>query len=579
MLDFVARAVDTVFLSSEVDNLVIAHERLKAEIKNRQFEIESLDLEIQSKRDDLTRAINQRNYSLAEIEQLLGVRGLTVENLTIIASQRETIDELLIEIHSLETSKEKLNTEINNLSQAHREKLTEVDQQLASYRKTCIGEINTELENLKREVIKSVEEYRQQTINDHEINLKAELETLSKENNANLETLENERIERIEEITKEMAVWENRLAQHRETYDRERNQLITQAREVIEIEKQKFFLERDRELNRIEQHKLSVEHRLTHETKQVIDEHKGIVIGPYQAEIESLKDELVKLYSQLATKTEKSVDWSVKQIEVWLTKQRKGKTEPQHIRVCGESESGKSHLVNQLISQGLQYFGVDADYLLIDPFQSQTDWAIKPTISNNLEMTISEIESWANKADDDSPPLDKPMILIVDEIDRVIIKEKSVVNHLRSIWSGGRHKGIFLWVIGQNANVKKLTPLDWSDLDNVSQIYLNASGLQFVKNGLSGQNTRPLEGQLAAIKARSQYYATVKTKGVDPYGTSIPLSLFTGPGPTTTTINTPTPSTVVCGNCESPNVVRNGKLNNRPRYKCKDCGKQGYGKG
>jgi hypothetical protein len=601
MLDFIARAIDSTFLSNEVDSLVVAHERIKKEIQNRKTELADYESLLEERQEDITRATYNRNSVLGEIEQLSGIKVNLINGESVLIYKKEQITKLNEEIEDLESHKRNLESLIDGLHQELELGKEEIDKLLKEYHTKRLVEIEETISKEKKDTLQTLKsnleleilafnEEKENTLKSLKSTLESEVSALTMEGQTSkevlretVETLENQRVEAIKGFKEELREWEERIEVLKRNHQQEYQSILTKGREVLDIERAKFFNQRDTEINRLEQQRLLMEDKLKNQTRDVLKENEGLIVGPYLKKIELLEAELVTLHSQLTAKADKNLDWSIGQIEIWLTKTRGGRKEPQHLRIAGESESGKSHLVNSLITEGLQHFGIEADYQILDPFPSQTDWAISPTISNNAEKCLESLQQWANKSDDDSSGLDRPMIVVIDEIDRMIMKFKGeMVSAIRSIWAGGRHKSIFLWAIGQNANVKKLNPLDWSDLDNASQIYLNSSGLQFIKNGLEGQNTRALEGTLNHLKTKSRYYAVVKSKGLEPYAVSRPLKLFvTGTTPPPSPSPSPSPHSsegLVCAHCGSSKVHRAGKVNDKPRVKCLDCNRQSYGK-
>lgn len=584
MLKTLGKIIDSQFLSDEVDSLVSTHEKLKREIGKREIKIANLDRAIEQRQGEMVAAVGRRNTVLGEIEGLLGTKVEVVDKSKILSYQRGEIARLCDEIDKLETHKRDIRALIDALNLELDTGRNAITVSLENYRIQRLEEIESFVEGERVRALESLKS----SLRSEEKALIDEGEGRKASLRETLETIENQRVEVIKAFEGEIEEWEKRIDNLRTNHQREKDKILREGRELLEIEKRKFFNERDAEINRLEKQRISHEDSLKRDIKGLLEKHSPSIIGPYIQRIEALEEEMVSLYGQLTAKAEKSLDWGIGQIEVWLTKKRNGRIEPQHLRIAGESESGKSHLVNSLISQGLQHFGVEADYQIFDPFPSQSEWAIPPTIANDAPGVLEALQTWASRADDDSPGLDRPMILVVDEVDRLIIKfGQEMVSAIRSIWAGGRHKGIFLWAIGQNANVKKLAPLDWSDLDNASQIYLNSSGLQFLKNGLDGQNVKPIEGALAHLKSKSRYYAVVKSKGVEPYAVSRPLTLFPSPSPraleSSPGVLEPSPGPtgkqgLICAHCGSSRVQGAGQIKGRARVKCLECNRQSYGK-
>jgi hypothetical protein len=546
MLKTLLDNLESTVFSNEVLTLTKQHDNLKQHIRVKSREIENLESQINESQ--------QKIFDLTELK-------LTVES------------------------------QIEKLRNFFNIRQSEIDMELAIYRANKLEEVKTELQRYRDEKSVCLDIELSEKIETLELQFRTKSQALETDLFTLKETLEaewsakianlRERLEAfkglcsqsIEGLRGEVRAWEDKLEELQKNYNQVKQRMILESKEIIGIEREKFLVTRDKELNMIEHHRLSVEQSLTHDRNKVLEQYKGPIIAPYLDEINSLEAEVIRLNSLLVAKSGKSFNWTIDQIKRFIVKERNGRLEPNHLRIAGESESGKSHLIDQFITEGLQYFGVIANYEILDPFPSQTEWKVSPKISNDSEGVLLRLKYWEEKCNDDSTGLDNPLIIVVDEIDRMILKYKSdVVSALRSIWGGGRHKGIFLWAIGQNANVKKLSPLDWSDLDNCAQIYLNSSANQFIKNGLEGQNTKPLEGELQHLKKQTEYYAVVKVKGSDPYATVRPFNLF----PTTEKDSEKSVLKMLCSHCGSEKVSKDGKLNDRQRVKCADCGKKGY---
>lgn len=605
------QTIDSQFLAREVDELISYHNKLKEEIGNKQDWVNSLISEGGNLGEEILELKSERTKLLLELKELGEIETVVKSKTDVIKYLNskilyldERIKPLLKQKSTLENNIQELtNTlqvrerevksqidkfrskeikavelELSQIDKTKSERLKAIDLELSQYRESGFNRIKTEMGVVKEDTLQALKA----ALDTRKSALEAEVVNKEQACREQLETLDRECSEAVEALKGSVRAWEERVEELEETYRQRKQALISEAKEIIDIEREKFLLERDRELNRIEQHRLQVEQSLTHDRNRILEQHKGSIIAPYLEQIQILNEELVKHHTLLAAKSGKSFDWDIKQIKLFMTKERNGRLEPQHMRVAGESESGKSHLINEFITKGLQYFGIEANYEILDPFPSQTEWKVTPKISNDSEGALLRLKYWAEKSDDESEGLDRPMIIVIDEIDRMILKYKGdMVSCIRSIWGGGRHKSIFLWALGQNANVKKLSPLDWSDLDNASQIYLNSSCLQFIKNGLEGQNTKQLEGELKHIKTKAKYYSLVKIKGNDPYAVSRPFELFPSKKDTKALPSASTNSSqaLACSHCGSGNVAKDGTLKGRQRVKCADCGKRGYPKG
>lgn len=558
-----SKVVDSLFLSRQVNFLCIRYEQLREELSTKSEQVLALEQSASDYRYKLNSTLNQIKSLNQRIVELSGLESDCVNAEEVRERLQFKVNQVREEIKQLEARKLAVNLEIQNSREGLGKLKLQIENEISTYRQQKQTELEAELEGLKTVQSQALEELYQAKATALEEGLQAlesEGKARAEEVRASVETATIEASQAIEGLGEEVRAWEQRIEELERNYRAKQTEIKNQAIELanIEIEKRRLALDHEQIEN---------EKRFSFEKHKIIEEFKPKLVGPYLQQIANLEEEIIRLNSLLTAKSGKVFNWTLEQIRAFMVKERNGRLEPNHLRIAGESESGKSHTINQFITEGLQHFGVYCDYEILDPFPSQTVWKVKPTISNNPEGVLERLKHWEEICNDETPGLEKPLIVVIDEIDRMILKYgKETVSALRSIWGGGRHKSIFLWAIGQNANVKKLAPLDWSDLDNCAQIYLNSSALQYIKNGLDGQDTKRLEGELRHVKKETKFYAVVKVKGLDPYAIARPYNLF----------SSEEVSTVLrCSHCHSENVKKDGRLNGKQRVHCKDCGKKG----
>ena len=199
----------------------------------------------------------------------------------------------------------------------------------------------------------------------------------------------------------------------------------------------------------------------------------------------SLNDGCLRLrvrHSKRQTKaTEETRDWLP---EVLLKGDR-----PNHLKVSGESESGKSTLVSNAIDiyqselPGLKV-------ILGDPLADtgDSDWGdFEPTYRDDEEC-FQSLQHWAETVQKrkDDPSLERPpTLLIMDEVDTLAADynggDLMVTKAIQKIWKQGRHVGVWLLLIGQSAYPSDLK-LKLGDLRNAVSVYVGSNAPQGMKH-------------------------------------------------------------------------------------------------
>jgi hypothetical protein len=539
--------IDSGLLIGQIDTLIDKHEELKRAIFAKSNRIEDLT-RITTELED-----NIRLLSLEESRIKAQITTLTNSLLNLEQDKKTSIDSL----NSIREKKVKeLELEISQLSEELRANALEaLSIELEEIKGKEVSRLNSDLERIKEDLAQRGQALEEQ------------YQKRAKE-------LEAQLLQQLEVIRASIAKQQETLDNLRANYKNEKYRLISEAKEVIDLERQRLQIDNASELNRIEEVRLRTQSEISQNKKELIKTFEPQIVEPYQVRIEELEVEIVRLNKLLASNSKKSYAWQVEQIKNIITKKRGEKLEPVHLRIAGESESGKSHLVNQLVTTGLGLFGVNCDFELFDPYPSDTEWSIKPYISEDPDKVLERFEYWTNFVESkDSKKLSRPLILICDEGDEMIRGYKAkFVNCVKALWKRGRHVNIFLWLLGQNGNVKPLSPLDWSDLKNASQIYLNQVSYDYLKNALGSRDTKALQGELDHVASLSEYYAVIQPKMGKAYPVTIPGKLFAEDSKQSSNAVT----VLTCPKCGSKDVKRNGNLNNRPRIKCNSCHKQSY---
>lgn len=170
-------------------------------------------------------------------------------------------------------------------------------------------------------------------------------------------------------------------------------------------------------------------------------------------------------------------------LEESLMQAKNGGKRPNHARFVGESESGKSTLVNNAIGVLLR-FVPDLAVELADPLgdSGESEWEFEASYSNPddcLGAVVGLAETVRERLGGDSDR--SPKLLILDETDDMVGQfGESLIEAIKTIWKQGRHVSCWLWVIGQSPYCKTLK-LGLYDLRNAVSFYIGSTltkGLQ-----------------------------------------------------------------------------------------------------
>lgn len=170
--------------------------------------------------------------------------------------------------------------------------------------------------------------------------------------------------------------------------------------------------------------------------------------------------------------------------EATLLNSKNGQLRPNHARFVGESESGKSTLVNNAIGITLKHCP-DLAVELADPLgdSGESEWNFKANYLNPEDCfnAVQSLSNLVNSRLKEGNRDRSEKLLIVDEIDDLVASYGSALTDLiKHIWKQGRHANCFLWIIGQSPYCKTLQ-MGIYDLKNAVSFYISST----VSKGLS----------------------------------------------------------------------------------------------
>lgn len=147
-------------------------------------------------------------------------------------------------------------------------------------------------------------------------------------------------------------------------------------------------------------------------------------------------------------------------LETALLQPKDSKLRPNHARFVGESESGKSALVNNCLGIVKRHLP-DLKVQLGDPlyYSGESNWDFEPTYKD-ADQCIEGLESAAALVQEriDNPDLPRyPLLYLQDEIDDLVAQYgERALAAIKKIWKQGRHVSVWLWVLGQSPYAKTL---------------------------------------------------------------------------------------------------------------------------
>jgi hypothetical protein len=568
----ISEFLESNFLAKETSELSRLNSQLKGAVNLNQATLTQLQTEIESHHRAIDAAADRRRQITAELEALGADKSALWRE---VATLRDRHGAAVVALSEVENAAEQAKAQAREFVSERQSIAARMATEAADKAETVDG-LNKELDRLTAALTQAETRFSEK-----QAGLLQTYDTALGQHRAKLESLEIAAIERGEALDLEIQNRQNRIVQLEQEYSELKGQIIAEAEREIELQRRAFELERQSVINELERERIQVHRELTTAQETVLEKYRPMIEDPLLQEIQALQIEVGRVHKKLAAKEGKPFEWSPEQIKDLLVRELEdGSLRPNHLRIAGESESGKSHLVNQLISEGLNHFGLNCDFELFDPFPSDTRWAMAPTIADDSEAVLARLNHWREFCEaENTVKRDRPLVIICDESDEMVrqYKEK-MVDCIKAIWKRGRHLNVILWLLGQNGNVAQLKPLDWSDLKNAGSAYLNQVGFDYLKNGLKGRNTAALLGELEAIAEKHSYYALIHMKGKPrPYAVAIPKQLFpaAATAPSATPGATPEPA-LKCPKCHSVNVKKAGFVNGRQRVKCHTCDKQSF---
>ena len=515
------------------------------------------------------------------------LRGAVAEHKMTVAQLEARAGELHHQIAAAEQHHQNLLAEIATAeAHLHRAKVAGADvaklSAEAKAKATVAATLTADIDRLKAELnsltgaLERAEKQHQTALT----KLKADLDRSKADHAAELEALEAERVQRIKAIDLEIESAENALADVMDRQQQIQREIIEGAEREIEIARRQFENERNAAVIQLESDRVATHKELTMATETVIEKYRPTIEAPLLEQVRLLEIELGKMAKQLTAKKGDDLIWNPDQIREFLLDIDADGDAPSHLRIAGATKSGKSYFVNQIISGGLESVGFAADFTVIDPYHSQTKWAVPPTVKNDADAAAALIMEWAEACSGE--PLTRPHVLVVDELDSLISDfGPELADAIKTIVKKGRHFGRYFYWLGQNGNVPK--KMQWSDVKNFNQIYIGSVADDYAENGLKGRNKNRWLGELEALRDKSKYHAIIHCKGANPYTRLLPREYFTTTPPGATaeppaepTNPTTTAPALTCPKCHSSKVKKAGNLNGRQRIKCNDCGKQSY---
>jgi hypothetical protein len=440
----------------------------------------------------------------------------------------------------------------------------------AADKATSLDGINAELNRVN--IALSAAETR---FSEKHTDLIAAYQVATDEHAAKLATLAGATAEQVKALEAEIQQRQNRIVELEAQFAELKAQIIAEAQEHIDLARRQFEVEQAAALNQLEAERIAVHKDLTMSQEALIEKYRPMIEAPLLEELRQTQIEVGRVHKKLAEKAGDSLVWNPDQIREFLLDVDADGDSPSHLRICGATKSGKSFLVNQIIAGGLKSLGFDADFTVIDPYHSQTKWAVAPTVKDDSKAAYELILQWAAACD--GKPLERPAVLVVDELDSLIADYGEPLSEaIKKLIKKGRHFNRYFYWLGQNGNCPK--KMQWSDVKNFNQIYLGTVADDYCENGLRARQKNRWLGELEALRDKSKYHAIVHAKGCNPYTRLLPRSYFASE---TTTAASETGATAAepvlkCPKCGSANTKKAGALNGRQRVKCHDCGKQSY---
>jgi len=209
-------------------------------------------------------------------------------------------------------------------------------------------------------------------------------------------------------------------------------------------------------------------------------------------------------------------------------------TQSYHFRICGETGSGKSTFIDNLITCLKNSLGDKVTVILIDPKYPLSDFEIIPKfkgISESFEglaYLASEVESRLAKATvckDSGLPLPKfePLLFVIDEIDMIMSEYGKPASKLLKIGlKVGRALNIKVAYIGQSPLCSALH-LNKNDFKNSANILLGEMAIVGMNELIYSKNRAIIENELVSRENNGdRYFALIKPMSKPAFTAKLP---------------------------------------------------------
>jgi predicted RNA-binding Zn-ribbon protein involved in translation (DUF1610 family) len=266
------------------------------------------------------------------------------------------------------------------------------------------------------------------------------------------------------------------------------------------------------------------------------------------------------------------------------------------LRVMASTGSGKGIAVKNLLNHYVNHWEAWELWLSDPQDGSFEDYWNCPKIAKSpseasriLELFCDEFN---NRKNNQSFNPDIPIMAIFDECDKTFDKKQKA--EISKIWTEIRHRKMKMILIGQSAEVGKNGWL-WDEMNNCSLMFLGGAIGTAIKHADDMGWSSEMKSKIPSIYAKvseffNQQNADIPTKnhyrlallidGMKYDFVEIPPALD---GELSNNkswlVSSPWQSKaikenadVACVNCGSVNIKKNGKLGDKQRYKCSDCG-------
>jgi len=263
------------------------------------------------------------------------------------------------------------------------------------------------------------------------------------------------------------------------------------------------------------------------------------------------------------------------------------------VRLTGGSESGKSPTAENIAVSILLARAGTAKLFNPQHNSSKNYWTIPVvgTSHNDSERAIAELAKKVDLRSSGGESRDSFEVWIFDEIDSTMShthnKKSAIGSNVNFIIKQASHQNLGAIFIGQNANVSEYPGMDRSDWNSAVNIHIGANAYDAISN--SNRFTSDEEGKLKAIADKLTGYCQTKNdelglEKINPNAYRFALVLEPSKAPyfvelpafgryTHDMIQPAETNDLKCSDCGSTSIKRNGKVGDKQRFKCSECGK------